>query len=171
LTSLNTPHSSPFIGFPVQIPQIPIVYLSRAIQTQPTSMPHPSDRDSDVHPPGGNSGQLSTYVPIYRAFPRRLFPPMVLISLFRICSVCGKPTQGAFVHALGGAFHLSCFTCMVYPPQISPIMLSLIPDRIVVMSSHPSSSQSRAQTENKIPCAREITSDDSTSCVESVEWP
>ena len=57
----------------------------------------------------------------------RMVRPMVLIYLFRLCSACGIPMQGAFVRALGTVFHMRCFTCMVYHPQIFPIVLSLIP--------------------------------------------
>jgi hypothetical protein len=63
-----------------------------------------------------NHLRMSRFISHCRAFPCRMFRLMVLISLFRICSACGKPIEDAFVRALGVAFHLRCFKCMVCSP-------------------------------------------------------
>ena len=129
---------------------------------------HSSDSNSNhLRQPGSNNGLSSTYVSI----SVHVFSPMVLIFLFSTCSACGKPMQGPFVRALGAVFHLNCFKCMVCHPARSSLCFLSTPNRIAVMSLHPSSSRSTPQMENRARYAREITLDDSTLYVQSVEWP
>ena len=38
----------------------------------------------------------------------------------KICGKCGEGLTGQFVRALGGTYHLECFTCHVRPSNPSP---------------------------------------------------
>jgi hypothetical protein len=99
------------------------------------------------------------------------FPPMVLIFPFQsmfglwkthagsLCSCTRRRVSSKLLQVHGMS---SCI------PFSSSVLSAR--NRIVVMSSPPSSFQSTAQMENRTPYAREITLDDSTSYVQSVEW-
>ena len=99
------------------------------------------------------------------------FPPMVLIFPFQsmfglwkthagsLCS-CTRRRVSSKLLQMHGMFSYRPFSSSVLSAR----------NRIVVMSLPPSSFQSTAQMENRTPYAREITSDDSTSYVQSVEW-
>lgn len=154
-------HKLPSTGFPAQILQISSVHLPPAIQTNTPNMPHPSD--SSVNKLGSNNGQSSTYVSIYFSLSRLSLsyvssdgPDLPIDYVLPVetpwrvaLSVRSVP------YFISTASHARYATLRYF----SSCFLSY-PDRIVVMSLHPSSFQSKVQMGNKIPYAREITTDD-----------
>jgi hypothetical protein len=47
----------------------------------------------------------------------------------KICGKCGEGLTGQFVRALGGTYHLECFTCHVRTPFLDPNSLVRTPLR------------------------------------------
>lgn len=86
----------------------------------------------------------------------------------RMCGKCGTHLTGQFVRALGGTYHLECFTChvsfhpLIYSRRPSPFLTLL---RIVTKSWRPSSSLYRTSHQTSTHYVRLTTSADLTCFV------
>jgi hypothetical protein len=89
----------------------------------------------------------------------------------RICAKCGGHLTGQFVRALGGTYHLECFTCHVrtFEPRTSVQLLTVF--RTAAKSSRPSSSPCQNSRRTNTLFAKRITSADSTCSAMHVEAP
>src|SRR5690242_9325369 len=86
----------------------------------------------------------------------------------KVCGKCGEPLTGQFVRALGGTYHLECFTCHVRaPPPLHHVhsRASLTIARTAARSWLPSSSPSPKSPQASIHCVRPTTSAALTCCV------
>lgn len=89
----------------------------------------------------------------------------------RMCAKCGGHLTGQFVRALGGTYHLECFTCHVRPLKHEALNISLTLCRIAVKSSHPNSSLSPNSRRINILFAKRTISADWTYSAMLVEAP
>jgi hypothetical protein len=89
----------------------------------------------------------------------------------RVCAKCGGHLTGQFVRALGGTYHLECFTCHVRTSRTQPAVQLLTVFRTAAKSSHLNSSPSQNSLRINTLFAKQITSADWTCSAMHVEAP